>query len=229
MKQVVGIVVSNKMQKSVVVAVDRLFHHKLYNRYVKRTSKFMAHDEKNDCSIGDRGILEAELSIPEKHDEDGCYTQRVVVMGEWLAVVVHSDLVGDLPLVRLDPSRAKESTGLWPRYCGRQESMFDHLLLQIQLHPRVCLLHELPEAGRMNMPPKPFTDGQAVHRDKLMLLLGSSLIGLTPGILANETIGCLHKGQGMDPGGTNKLVEVLVVEHRYRPHLVQNSWLQPVM
>ncbi|XP_039853909.1 30S ribosomal protein S17-like isoform X2 [Panicum virgatum] len=45
MKPVVGIVVSNKMQKSVVVAVDRLFHHKVYNCYVKRTSKFMAHDE----------------------------------------------------------------------------------------------------------------------------------------------------------------------------------------
>ena len=54
MKPVVGTVVSNKMQKSVVVAVDRLFHHKLYNRYVKRTSKFMAHDEQNNCNIGDR-------------------------------------------------------------------------------------------------------------------------------------------------------------------------------
>lgn len=54
MKPVVGMVVSNKMQKSVVVAVDRLFHHKLYNRYVKRTSKFMAHDEHNECNIGDR-------------------------------------------------------------------------------------------------------------------------------------------------------------------------------
>lgn len=54
MKQVVGMVVSNKMQKSVVVAVDRLFYHKLYNRYIKRTSKFMAHDEQNQCNIGDR-------------------------------------------------------------------------------------------------------------------------------------------------------------------------------
>ncbi|KAF8389510.1 hypothetical protein HHK36_026205 [Tetracentron sinense] len=51
MKAVVGMVVSNKMQKSVVVAVDRLFHHKLFNRYVKRTSKFMAHDETNQCNI----------------------------------------------------------------------------------------------------------------------------------------------------------------------------------
>ena len=54
MKPVVGIVVSNKMQKSVVMAVDRLFHHKVYNRYVKRTSKFMAHDEADACNIGDR-------------------------------------------------------------------------------------------------------------------------------------------------------------------------------
>lgn len=56
MKPVIGTVVSNKMQKSVVVAVDRLFHNKLYNRYVKRTSKFMAHDETNACNIGDRVI-----------------------------------------------------------------------------------------------------------------------------------------------------------------------------
>jgi small subunit ribosomal protein S17 len=55
MKPVVGIVVSNKIQKSVVVvAVDRLFHHKVYNRYVKRTSKFMAHDEADNCNVGDR-------------------------------------------------------------------------------------------------------------------------------------------------------------------------------
>ncbi|GMN53535.1 hypothetical protein TIFTF001_022672 [Ficus carica] len=58
MKQVVGVVVSNKMQKSVVVAVDRLFHHSLFNRYVKRTSKFMAHDEHNLCNIGDRVRLD---------------------------------------------------------------------------------------------------------------------------------------------------------------------------
>ncbi|KAG2583615.1 30S ribosomal protein S17-like isoform X1 [Panicum virgatum] len=58
MKPVVGIVVSNKMQKSVVVAVDRLFHHKVYNCYVKRTSKFMAHDEAEVCNISDRVRLD---------------------------------------------------------------------------------------------------------------------------------------------------------------------------
>lgn len=62
MKQVVGMVVSNKMQKSVVVAVDRLFYHKVYDRYVKRTSKFMAHDENNLCNIGDK-VSNMYLSI----------------------------------------------------------------------------------------------------------------------------------------------------------------------
>ncbi|CAN1185658.1 30S ribosomal protein S17 [Linum perenne] len=66
MKSVVGVVVSNKMQKSVVVAVDRLFHNKLYNRYVKRTSKFMAHDENDACNIGDRVKLDPSRPL-SKH------------------------------------------------------------------------------------------------------------------------------------------------------------------
>ncbi|KAG6769433.1 hypothetical protein POPTR_006G080200v4 [Populus trichocarpa] len=66
MKSVVGMVVSNKMQKSVVVAVDRLFHHKLYNRYVKRTSKFMAHDENNLCNIGDRVRLDPSRPLSKR-------------------------------------------------------------------------------------------------------------------------------------------------------------------
>ncbi|GFP82156.1 30S ribosomal protein s17 [Phtheirospermum japonicum] len=66
MKPVVGMVVSNKMQKSVVVAVDRLFHHKLYNRYVKRTSRFMAHDEHNHCNIGDRVRLDPSRPLSKR-------------------------------------------------------------------------------------------------------------------------------------------------------------------
>ncbi|XP_010487815.1 PREDICTED: uncharacterized protein LOC104765753 [Camelina sativa] len=66
MKPVIGTVVSNKMQKSVVVAVDRLFHNRLYNRYVKRTSKFMAHDEKDSCNIGDRVKLDPSRPL-SKH------------------------------------------------------------------------------------------------------------------------------------------------------------------
>ncbi|CAA2976512.1 30S ribosomal S17-like [Olea europaea subsp. europaea] len=59
-------VIRNKMQKSVVVAVDRLFYHKVYNRYVTRTSKFMAHDEQNRCNLGDRVLSKTQdLSTEE--------------------------------------------------------------------------------------------------------------------------------------------------------------------
>jgi small subunit ribosomal protein S17 len=48
-----GKVVSNKMTKSIVVAVERQVMHPLYKKYFKQTKKFMAHDENNDCNIGD--------------------------------------------------------------------------------------------------------------------------------------------------------------------------------
>ena len=50
----IGVVTSDKMDKSVVVRVDRIIKHPMYKRYVKRSSKFMAHDEANECSPGDR-------------------------------------------------------------------------------------------------------------------------------------------------------------------------------
>ncbi len=48
-----GVVVSDKMDKTVVVAVDRLVRHPLYKKVVRRTSKFYAHDEFNECRVGD--------------------------------------------------------------------------------------------------------------------------------------------------------------------------------
>ena len=48
-----GVVTSDKMDKSVVVRVDRTVLHKLYKRYVKRSKKLMAHDETNACNVGD--------------------------------------------------------------------------------------------------------------------------------------------------------------------------------
>jgi small subunit ribosomal protein S17 len=50
----VGTVVSDKMDKTVVVAVETLVKHKLYGKFVKRTKKFKAHDENNECRIGDK-------------------------------------------------------------------------------------------------------------------------------------------------------------------------------
>jgi small subunit ribosomal protein S17 len=50
----VGTVVSDKMDKTVVVRVERLVQDTRYKKYVRRYSRFMCHDEQNDCSIGDR-------------------------------------------------------------------------------------------------------------------------------------------------------------------------------
>ena len=52
-KERTGIVVSNKMDKSITIAVESRVKHPMYGKFIKKTSKFMAHDEKNDCNIGD--------------------------------------------------------------------------------------------------------------------------------------------------------------------------------
>ena len=52
-KERIGVVVSNKMDKSINVLVERKVKHLKYGKFVKKTSKFMAHDEKNECGIGD--------------------------------------------------------------------------------------------------------------------------------------------------------------------------------
>jgi len=52
-KERIGKVVSNKMQKSITIAVHRKVKHPIYGKFVNRTTKFMAHDEKNEAGIGD--------------------------------------------------------------------------------------------------------------------------------------------------------------------------------
>ena len=52
-KQKTGVVVSNKMDKTVAVKVERRLMHPLYGKFVKRSKKFLAHDEENTCKIGD--------------------------------------------------------------------------------------------------------------------------------------------------------------------------------
>ena len=52
-KERIGVVVSSKMDKSIVVAVERKVKHPKYGKFLKKTSKFVAHDEKNDCNAGD--------------------------------------------------------------------------------------------------------------------------------------------------------------------------------
>lgn len=52
-KQRVGIVTSNKMEKTITVSVERRMKHPMYGKFVKTTKKFAVHDEKNECNIGD--------------------------------------------------------------------------------------------------------------------------------------------------------------------------------
>ena len=56
-RQVVGSVVSDKMDKSITVATERLVKHSLYQKYIKRRAKFTAHDENNECKVGDKVMI----------------------------------------------------------------------------------------------------------------------------------------------------------------------------
>jgi small subunit ribosomal protein S17 len=50
----VGVVVSNKMEKTITVAIERKIQHPIYKKYFKKTTKLLAHDEKMECKIGDK-------------------------------------------------------------------------------------------------------------------------------------------------------------------------------
>ena len=52
-KERVGLVVSNKMDKSIIVQIERKYKHPVYGKFVRKSNQFVAHDEKNDCNIGD--------------------------------------------------------------------------------------------------------------------------------------------------------------------------------
>jgi small subunit ribosomal protein S17 len=66
-KQLVGWVASNKMDKTVVVKVERLVRHRLYGKVLRRVKKYKAHDEQNECQIGDQvRIIESRPLSREK-------------------------------------------------------------------------------------------------------------------------------------------------------------------
>ncbi len=65
-KMKVGRVVSSAMEKSVVVAVDRLFQHPFYGKTIRRTHKFMAHDESNECRVGDKVKIEETRPLSKR-------------------------------------------------------------------------------------------------------------------------------------------------------------------
>ena len=56
-RQLTGIVVSDKMDKTVTVQVERLVKHSLYKKYIRRRANFTAHDAQNECGIGDKVLI----------------------------------------------------------------------------------------------------------------------------------------------------------------------------
>lgn len=67
-REQVGVVISNKMQRTVVVSIGRFVRHPLYNKVLRRWTKLKAHDEQNTCQVGDRvKLIETRPISKEKH------------------------------------------------------------------------------------------------------------------------------------------------------------------
>ena len=67
-KERIGVVASNKMDKTIVVVIERRTKHPIYGKFVKKSTRFFAHDEKNECNIGDTvRITETRPLSKNKH------------------------------------------------------------------------------------------------------------------------------------------------------------------
>jgi small subunit ribosomal protein S17 len=62
-KQQVGIVISNKMQKTIVVKIENRYPHPIYSKTLIKTKKYLAHDELEECNIGDQVLVQETLEI----------------------------------------------------------------------------------------------------------------------------------------------------------------------
>ena len=128
-KTKVGRVVSDKMDKTIVVSVERLARHRLYKRVIRLTTKFKAHDETNDARIGDTVIIEEArplsatkrwrlVSVTQRAGEHGLPGEVVVAEEAETTEAIHAaahpgrhrgDEAGDEP--DHDAAEATEETG----------------------------------------------------------------------------------------------------------------------
>lgn len=67
-KELIGVVVSDKMDKTITVAVQNKFKHPLYKKTISKTKKFKAHDEKNECGIGDKVLIEETRKLSKSRN-----------------------------------------------------------------------------------------------------------------------------------------------------------------
>ncbi len=65
-RQIIGVVTSNKMDKSITVKVERRIKHPIYGKFVRKSKKFLAHDEKNDCSEGDTVLIKESRPLSRR-------------------------------------------------------------------------------------------------------------------------------------------------------------------
>ena len=66
LKEKIGIVVSNKMQKTIVVKVESRFSHPIYSKIVVKTKRYLAHDENDQCNIGDQVLITEHRPLSKK-------------------------------------------------------------------------------------------------------------------------------------------------------------------
>ena len=65
-RQIIGVVTSNKMDKSITVKVERRIKHPIYGKYVRKSKKFLAHDEKNVCREGDTVLIKESRPLSRR-------------------------------------------------------------------------------------------------------------------------------------------------------------------
>jgi small subunit ribosomal protein S17 len=97
-----GRVVSDKMDKTVVVAVEHLRRHRLYGRHVRRTHRFKAHDETNECKIGDSVIIEEARPM----SRDKRWRVQKVLRSSFVADI---DAVAGAPVIETEEAPAPET------------------------------------------------------------------------------------------------------------------------
>ena len=74
-QELLGVITGDKMDKTVVVKVDRLVKHPVYNKYIKRSAKYKAHDADNSCKIGDRVVIVESRPL----SKDKCWKVRQII------------------------------------------------------------------------------------------------------------------------------------------------------
>nr|YP_010152926.1 ribosomal protein S17 [Olisthodiscus luteus]QQW50587.1 ribosomal protein S17 [Olisthodiscus luteus] len=74
-KEKIGIVISTKMQKSIVVLIENKYRHPIYSKTIKRTKKYLVHDEDNVCNVGDKIIIKQTRPLSKRK----CWALKEVV------------------------------------------------------------------------------------------------------------------------------------------------------